>query len=158
MTKCFPARVYATGQELPDDYILPGTIPTLISEPVVWEVESRCFVSERQLVTLSVYARYGELAEDENGEWSATDGEVTEAEDFVRRLLADTAVQLPRGIVVDVGRMQGRGWGVIEANAAWSSGLYGCNAERVLDVICQGCLPVAEVGASERQWVIERRE
>jgi hypothetical protein len=37
--------------------------------------------------------------------------------------------------VVDVGRVAGRGWAVVEANPAWGSGLYGCDAARVLPVL-----------------------
>ena len=33
--KCFPARVYASGAELPDATVLPDDTPVLISEPTV---------------------------------------------------------------------------------------------------------------------------
>lgn len=48
-----------------------------------------------------------------------------------------------RAIVVDVGEIFGRGWAVIEANAAWGSGIYGCDPGRVLDVIRHATLQFA---------------
>lgn len=60
--KCFPARVYARGAELPDAAVLPGETPVLISEVVSWQVEYRCFVADRAVVTCSPYWRDGALA------------------------------------------------------------------------------------------------
>ena len=45
------------------------------------------------------------------------------------------AITLPRAVVVDVGLIAGRGWSVIEFNAAWGAGLNGCRAERVLPAV-----------------------
>jgi hypothetical protein len=42
---------------------------------------------------------------------------------------------LPLTCVVDVGYIEGRGWTVIEANAAWGAGLNGCAADKVLGCI-----------------------
>jgi len=51
---------------------------------------------------------------------------------------------LPMTVVVDVGFVGGRGWTVIEFNAAWGAGLNGCNPERFLPAI------VAASGAVSR--------
>jgi hypothetical protein len=40
--------------------------------------------------------------------------------------------------LVDVGKITGKGWAVIEANSVYSSGLYGCDAIEVIQVIQQG--------------------
>lgn len=45
------------------------------------------------------------------------------------------AIVLPRAVVVDVGFVAGRGWAVIEFNAAWGAGLNGCNATTVLPAV-----------------------
>jgi ATP-grasp domain, R2K clade family 3 len=37
--------------------------------------------------------------------------------------------------VLDVGTRQSGQWAVVEPNAAWGSGLYECDPERVLDVV-----------------------
>ncbi|WP_369334897.1 hypothetical protein [Tahibacter harae] len=42
----------------------------------------------------------------------------------LERLLADERVDLPEAVVVDVGRIQGRGWACVELNAAWGAGLF----------------------------------
>jgi len=66
---------------------------------------------------------------------AATDEELTEAEQFIRTVLADSRVDLPRATVLDVGVITGRGWAVIEQNSAWGSGIYGCDPEEVLEVL-----------------------
>lgn len=48
-------------------------------------------------------------------------------------LISDMPV--PRAVVIDAGFIDGRGWAVIEFNAAWGAGLNGCNAEKVLAAI-----------------------
>ncbi len=136
--KCFPAQVYTGGgAELPRHEGLDEATPTLISEPVRWEIEVRCFVADRQLRTSSVYSRDGELARAEDGSWPISDEERREADAFIARLLADTAVDLPRAVVLDVGRIAGRGWAVVELNPAYGSGIYGCEPQEALAVIAQ---------------------
>ena len=154
--KCFRARVYSSGRELPKDDILPGTIPVLISEPVTWLTEFRCFVHERHPATFSISARGGELAEGEEGDWPVSDEERAEAEDFLSRFLADPEVQVPPGVVVDFGRMADRGWGVVEANPAWSSGVYGCDPDEVLRVTRRACREACVTTPEDQDWVISR--
>jgi hypothetical protein len=128
--KSFEARVY-TGANLPEGF--DEDSPVLIAEVVEWEKEFRCFLMDREPQTLSVYLRGGELQR-ESG-FAASDTELGEAESFIRGVLADERVELPRATVLDVGIIAGRGWAVVEQNAAWGSGLYGCNPERVLEVL-----------------------
>lgn len=128
--KSFPARVY-TGADLPDGY--DEDMPVLVAEVVEWEKEFRCFVLDRQPRTLSVYLRGGELQR-EHG-FAASDAELAEAEGYVRAVLADPRVDLPRTAVLDVGVIAGRGWAVVEQNSAWGAGIYGCDPAAVLDVL-----------------------
>ncbi len=128
--KSFPARVY-TGAELPHGY--DDDMPVLVAEIVTWEREFRVFTLDRQVRTLSVYLRDGELQRD--AEFAATDAELAEVRDFVETVLADGRVDLPRTAVLDVGVIAGRGWAVVEQNAAWGSGLYGCNPVEVLEIL-----------------------
>ena len=67
--------------------------------------------------------------------------EVNGAVEFVRALTE--SMPFPRTVVVDVGFIGGRGWAVIEFNAAWGAGLNGCDAEKVLPAI------VSATGAPE---------
>ncbi|MBA4063828.1 MAG: DUF4343 domain-containing protein [Isosphaera sp.] len=134
--KSFPARVYA-GPNLPDGYDEDG--PVLVAEVVRWEKEFRCFVLDRQARALSVYLRDGELQRD-NG-FEASGAELAEAGAFVRAVLADGRVDLPRAAVLDVGVIAGRGWAVVEQNAAWGAGIYGCDPAEVLEVLRYAAVP-----------------
>jgi hypothetical protein len=152
--KCFSAGVYASGAALPAAIeMLPESTPVLLAEPVRWELEFRCFVLERAVVTMSPYLRDGALVETEDGSWPDSPEERIEAEDYIQTVLADRAVPLPPAVVVDIGRIAGRGWAIIEANAAWGSGLYGCEPERVLAVLQRATLKDEAVPPEERVWV-----
>jgi hypothetical protein len=137
--KCFPAAVYPDGSRLPGDAVLPGETVVLIAEPVRWEVEFRCFVREREVVTLSPYLRNGELVRTPDGRWEDSRTELARA--FAARVVSDRAVASPAAVVVDVGLIVGRGWAVVEANAAWGSGIYGCDPIAVLNVVRRACRP-----------------
>lgn len=137
--KSFSARVYA-GSELPDGY--DEDMPVLVAEVVAWEKEFRCFVLDRRPRTLSVYLRGGRLQRDEG--YAAPEAEEAEAWGFVEAVLADPGVDLPRAAVLDVGVIAGRGWAVVEQNAAWGSGIYGCDPEQVLEVLRHAATPVPE--------------
>jgi hypothetical protein len=152
--KCFLASVFPSGQQLPGEDVLPGRIPVLIAEPVRWEVEFRCFVLDREVVAVSPYLRRGELAQSPDGSWE--DDRTEHARTFARGILADLSVLVPPAVVVDVGVIEGRGWAVIEANAAWGSGIYGCDPAAVLPVVRRACLPAGGVSAADRRWVVER--
>jgi hypothetical protein len=128
--KSFPARVYS-GSELPDGY--DENSPVLVAEVVRWEVEFRCFLLDRQPMTLSIYLRDGEFQRVHG--FAASTAELAEAESFVRAVLADLRVDLPRAAVMDVGVIAGRGWAIVEQNSAWGSGIYGCDPVRVLEVL-----------------------
>lgn len=128
--KSFPARVY-TGAELPIEY--DRDTPILVADVVAWEKEFRCFILDRQIRTISVYLRNGELQRERD--FAASETELAEVESFVDLLLADTRIDLPRTAVLDVGVIHDRGWAVVEQNAAWGSGIYGCDPVRVLEVL-----------------------
>jgi hypothetical protein len=134
--KSFLASV-CTGPELPHGY--DEDSPVLVAEVVTWEKEFRCFVLDRQPRTLSVYLRGGELQREQG--FAASEAELAEAESFVRTVLGDARVDLPRAAVLDVGVIAGRGWAVVEQNAAWGSGLYGCDPGQVLEVLRHAAVP-----------------
>ncbi len=154
--KCFTAKVYERGSEIPDSDALTDATPVLISEPVHWTLEFRSFILERELLTISPYLRDGELCQDTKGQWVATETELSHAEGFIHNVLADERVALPPAVVIDVGLIAKRGWAVVEANAAWGSGIYGCDPDRVLKVIRRACIDRDAVTASERRWLPER--
>lgn len=137
--KEFDARVYASGRDLPRGELVSDSLPVLIQEIVTWDVEYRCFVSDRVVRTASSYWRYGKDPRDKNGVW-CTD-EVREATEFCNALLADPAVTIPEACIIDGGLIQRKGWAVIESNAAWSSGIYGCDGTAVLPALLRACPP-----------------
>src|SRR6266700_3870164 len=153
--KCFPARIYESGSDLPFDG-LEGSIPVLISEPVSWEIEFRCFVLEQQVAALSVYSRKGELAEDERGNWPAADSELQEAVLFANSVLHDARFGFPPAGVLDIGIIRNRGWAVVEANACWGSGIYGCNPRGVLETLSRSCCRKDGLPESDQRWTVDR--
>jgi hypothetical protein len=154
--KCFPAKVYDSGKDLPAIEVLAGSTPVLISEPVRWEVEFRCFILDRQVRTLSVYSRDGELAQGEADEWPASKSEIDQAGEFVKTVLADSQIDIPPAVVIDVGIIANRGWAVIEANACWASGIYGCDPANVLDVLSRAVKKKEELSDADSRWVLLR--
>jgi hypothetical protein len=129
--KSFAAQVYDSGASLPLEF--DDDMAVLVAEPVEWESEFRCFCLDGRVVTLSPYLRSGTHAK--ASDYSASDLELQEAGDFAEKVLVSTQSITPRAIVIDVGQLTGKGWAVVEANAAWGSGIYGCDPNLVLDVI-----------------------
>ena len=69
-----------------------------------------------------------------------------EAEIFARKVLADQVGGLNgAAFVLDVGKIRGRGWAVVEANSAPSSGLVGCEAREALQVIQKAIYKIGEL-------------
>jgi hypothetical protein len=155
--KCFPTGVYDSGSDLPIPAVLPDSTPVLISEPVVWDVEFRFFVADRRVATFSPYARR-DCDWISEGQWKATELEEKEALELCSQLAADPTIQLPPSMVVDIGRIENRGWAVVEANAAWASGIYGCDPRRVLQCVARACVRSQDIGAEELAWVVPRND
>jgi hypothetical protein len=153
--KCFLAKVYEGGHELPAEGELVDTVPVLVSEIVKWEIEFRCFILEGKVVTLSPYLRSGERVDTAEGEFVASDEEFADAEGFARKVAETKGIGLPPGVVMDIGVIAGVGWAVIEANSAWGSGIYGCGAGAVLPVLRRTCVATKGMSEEDRRWVRE---
>ncbi len=152
--KSFVARVYPHGTDLLARDLLPDETPVLISEPVQWDLEFRCFVLEHHVVASSPYLRVGELVEDENGTWVASEAECAAAVDYAQTVLSTPEISVPAAFVLDVGLLRDRGWAVIESNAAWGAGLYGCPPTAALDVLRRACLKKERVTISDDPWIL----
>jgi hypothetical protein len=123
--KQFRGAVYESSDALAAECKgLPPDAAVFVSEPVTFTAEVRTFVMDGIVLDEAIYEGKSEAIG---------------AGEFVGAL-ADT-MALPRAVVVDVGLIKGRGWAVIEFNAAWGAGLNGCDADKVLPAI---------VAASER--------
>jgi hypothetical protein len=117
--KQFRGAVYSSTDELAAECRgLPPQTPVLLAEPVTLTTEVRSFVLDGRVLDAAVY------------EGSAV---VADAIALINELVQ--AITLPRAVVVDVGFVAGRGWAVVEFNAAWGAGLNGCDATKVLPAI-----------------------
>ena len=137
--KAFEAKIYTSLSRLMDEQHLPGDTQVLTSTPVSWTTEFRCFCLGGRVLASSPYLRNGELAISDKGEWLFEPGEEQAVESFCEAVLHENASSLPAAVVIDVGQVSGSGWAVVEANAAWGSGLYGCDPSLALDVIQAAC-------------------
>src|SRR5207253_137307 len=115
-----------------------------------------CFVLDGTVQTFSPYLREGQLAQLPDGSWPWSEIEAQEAKAFANQVLADRKVDIPSALALDIGIIEGRGWAVVESNAAWGSGIYGCDPLAVLRVVRRSCIPLAQLQAVDKAWVIDR--
>ncbi len=60
----------------------------------------------------------------------------------------------PSAVVLDVGRIEGRGWAVVEANQAHASGIYGdADVAPVLDCALRSAGPLSAVSDRDRPFL-----
>ncbi|MFF4658361.1 ATP-grasp domain-containing protein [Streptomyces sp. NPDC001381] len=144
--KSFPARVYPDGSGLPGSDAVEGSEPVLVSDIVAFAVEYRLFLLDGEVRTGSRYTTRGAL----DVVPLADDPRRAEVAAFAERL---AGTGLPSAIVVDVGLVDGSGWAVVEANAAWASGHYACDADAALDVVLCAARPEGEFGEAERRFL-----
>ncbi len=135
--KSFAAQVYESGTELPVEF--DDDMSVLISEPVSWEGEYRCFCLDGKVLTVSPYYRSGGHAKRSN--YEITEAERASVIDFAEAVLAEASQYTPNAVVIDVGELTGQGLAVVEANAAWGSGIYGCDPDAVLEVLRRAVCP-----------------
>lgn len=133
--KIFDPRVYTTGGELPAEAAVDQDIPVLRSGIMDFRIEIRCFIKDRQIVTMSPYWREGELAQSADGEWPFIGSEESEACHFAQQVLGDPNVRFVPGCTLDVGKTNDGIWAVIESNPSWGAGLYGCDPLLVMHSI-----------------------
>lgn len=155
--KCFDAGVYPGGWAIPVRRGFPDSTPVLIAEPVTWEVEYRCFIVEGQVTTCSPYVRFGRWIRARDQQWVAPKPEMERVLGLCQALAADPNVRLPPAVTLDVGRIEGNGWAVVEANPVWSSGLYGCDPAAVLPVLRRACMTEKALPNEDRRWVVARQ-
>lgn len=101
----------------------------VLSDEIEFDTECRCFVLDRQVLAISAYYCRGRLIS-----WLGT-WALDRAKAFAEQLLADQSISIPDACVIDVGYIARYGWAVVEMNAAWSSGIYECDPDAVLDVV-----------------------
>jgi len=101
-----------------------------------WQVPD---ISPQDVAVYGEPLRDGQPTKSEDGSWSSGDTELEEATRFCETVLQDQTVSLPDAVAVDVGVIQDPGWAVIESNAAFGDGIYGCDPVKVLRVLHRAC-------------------
>ena len=112
--KTFPAKVYASGAELPQ---MPGDDPVLASEPVEWAAEFRFFIRDRRVRAWSPYWLHGRWPASDD-EWVVDPDLIAMTRGLLERLLDDHRVDLP-------GRLGARRRGDPGCGACGRRGQYG---------------------------------
>jgi hypothetical protein len=109
--KAFRAAVWRQPDELRAECTgLPDETPVIVSEIVALAAEARAWILDGRVVTCAVYEGLADPAE---------------ASAFVASCAP--TLPLPASCVLDAGFVPGRGWCLLEANAAWGAGLNGCD-------------------------------
>lgn len=156
--KIFEPKVYESGKELPSDESVDQDIPVLRSGALDFRLEVRCFVCQRQIVSISPYWREGALAKSEGGEWPFLGYEEKEVRDFAERVLADARIDFPPGCTLDVGKTSDGCWAVIESNPSWGAGLYGCNPLAVMQAIRVAVKRRNDLKPDDLRWISRRKK
>lgn len=135
--KVFTAKEYSPGQLItPVD--VPDSTPTLVSEIVQFDLEYRCFANEGKVYTWSNYVCYDNLADPRYWKMVPADT-VLLPHEVVNDLLHKHPELGTTPSVIDVGRIPGKGYAIIETNPAWASGLYGCEPDLALLIMQLAC-------------------
>jgi hypothetical protein len=136
--KVFAAKVYTPGTLIVPAVVSDDT-PTLVSEIVEFDLEYRTFTDGEKVRAWSNYVCYDHIADPMF--WDMVPYGSRFPHDIVNDLLHemnyhDWGVKTVPS-VIDVGRIKGKGWAIIETNQAWASGLYGCDPGQVLRVLAK---------------------
>lgn len=155
LDKWFDAGVYSDPRDIRTRGDSRPEAPVLLSEPVEWSAEYRCFVLEGAVVAASPYLSFGRPA------WKPFDpsrpvGVPRSSLALVDSLCAAMRGRLPPALVVDVGLIPDRGWAVVEFNPVWSAGLLGADPLAVLPALRRATRPVEGLCEDDRRWVIGR--
>jgi ATP-grasp domain, R2K clade family 2 len=155
LDKAFDAGVYANARDIRAPKGVDADSPVLLSEPVEWSAEYRCFVLDGEVAAWSPYISFGRPSWKPFGRGTRPAQAPAGVRAFCERLLR-SGVAFPPAFVVDVGPIDDRGWAVVEFNPVWSSGLLGADPGKVLEVLRRACRPAAGLGEADRRWVVNR--
>jgi ATP-grasp domain, R2K clade family 2 len=152
--KWFDAGVFPGGWALPCRRGFPESTAVLVAEPVRWIVEYRCFVLEDRIACFSPYARHERWMRKGDAAWIIPVEEARQLHRLVESLLSSLRGLTPPAWTLDVGCIEGKGWAVIEANPAWSAGIYQCDPTAILPVLRRACVPRRLLSAADGRWDI----
>jgi hypothetical protein len=147
LDKWFDAGLYSDVRDIRTRGRSRPDTPVLLSEPVEWLVEVRYFVLEGVPIAGSPYIAYGRSV------WNGTDSPMPSAGmSVVEGVCEAMAGELPPAFVIDVGRIDDRGWAVVEFNPVWSAGLLNADAYAVLPALLRATRKRSELSEADRRW------
>lgn len=141
-----PAQVYARLEDLPSSADVPRSTPVLVSDVVSFAAEYRLLVLDGEVLDGSRYRQGTRAGIAPLG----SDPLAADVRTYARDLLDEHATDLPSAVVLDVGRLTGDGdLVVVEANMAWYSDIYACDAGAALDVVRRAAGPAHPLTARD---------
>lgn len=148
--KDLPSQVYSRLEDLPTSADIPRSTTVLVSEVVEFAVEYRLLVLDGEIRDGS---RYRQGSRPDIAPLSR-DPLQAEVRAYARDLLDHHEFDLPSAVVLDVGQLaSGRNdWAVVEANMAWYSDIYACDADAALDVIERAAGPAHRLTARDASF------
>jgi hypothetical protein len=151
LDKWFDAGVYADGRDIRTRGRSEPDAPVLLSEVVEWSAELRYFVLNGKAVAGSPYLSYGRPA----WRWHANEPSAVPGAGLavVEGVCAAMAGELPPAFVLDVGRIDDRGWAVVEFNPVWSAGLLNADPRAVLPALLSATRERKSLSDAERRFV-----
>jgi hypothetical protein len=156
LNKSFDAGVYSSIHDIRAPRGVDPRNPVLLSEPVEWSAEYRCFILEGVLAAWSPYISFGRPAWKPFAAGSLAKEVPATVASLCRRLFDRPRLAFPPALVMDVGLIDDRGWAVVEFNPVWCSGLLGADPRAALPVLERACRHEAELSADDREWRQER--
>ncbi len=154
LDKWFDTGVYSDARDIRTRGRSRPDAPVLLSEPVEWSVELRYFVLDGKPVAGSPYLSYGRPA----WRWHANQPSAVPSAGLavVEGACAAMAGALPPAFVLDVGRIDDRGWAVVEFNPVWSAGLLNADPRAILPALLRATRSRAALTADDARWVVHR--
>jgi ATP-grasp domain, R2K clade family 3 len=156
LNKSFDAGVYSSVRDIRAPRGVDPTNPVLLSEPVEWSAEYRCFIKEEEITAWSPYISFGRPCWKPFGKGTLATETPSNLQSFCKRLFSQSGVLFPPAFVMDIGLIDDRGWGVVEFNPIWCSGLLGADPRKVLAGLKRACHDADRLSIGDRRWVIER--
>jgi hypothetical protein len=150
LDKWFDAGVYSDVRDIRTRGRSSPDAPVLLSEPVEWSVELRYFVLEGKAVAGSPYISYGRPA----WRWHANQPSAIPIAGLavVEGVCSELTGELPPAFVVDVGRIDDRGWAVVEFNPVWSAGLLNADPRAILPALLRATRKRSALTADDARW------
>jgi hypothetical protein len=155
LNKAFDAGVYGNARDIRAPRGVDEQTPVLVSEPIEWSAEYRCFVRDGEIAAWSPYLSFGRPTWKPFAPGTRPNPPPAGVRAFCQRLVR-SGVALPPAFVVDVGLIDDRGWAVVEFNPVWCAGLLGADPAQVLGVLKRACRPADQLGDADLQWMVSR--